>query len=71
MQSRKLCMDQPRPADFLIENVEIAARRLLNQRIPDAGARERLIAFYKEKHSYLDLSDLVDLIIDDYERDRR
>jgi hypothetical protein len=58
-------------ADFVIEKAEVTAERLLNRRIPDAGTRKRLIAFYRNKHPYLDLSDLVDVIIDDYERDRR
>jgi hypothetical protein len=57
--------------DFVIENTEIKAERLLNQRIHDAGARKRLITFYRSKYPYLDLSDLVEMIIDDYERDRR
>ncbi len=57
--------------DFIIENAEITAECLLKQRIHDAGARNRLITFYRNKYPYLGLSDLVDMIIDDYERDRR
>src|SRR2546430_14020750 len=45
-------------ADLVIENAEVTAERLLNRRIPDAGTRKRLIAFYRNKHPYLDLSDL-------------
>jgi hypothetical protein len=57
--------------DFVIENPELTAERLLKQRIHDAGARNRLIAFYRNRFPYLDLPDLVETIIDDYERDRR
>jgi hypothetical protein len=58
-------------AGFRMEDAEVTAERLLAQRVPDAPTRQRLITFYRKKYAYLDLSDLVDMIIDDYQRDRR
>jgi hypothetical protein len=58
-------------AGFTIEDCEVTADRQLARRITDGPARQRLITFYRKKYPYLDLSDLVEMIIDDYDRDRR
>ncbi len=58
-------------AGFTIEDCEVTADRLLARRITDGPARQRLITFYRKKYPYLDLSDLVEMIIDDYDRNRR
>jgi len=55
---------------FEIQSNETQALQKLALHIVDSSARQRLLQYYRGKHPHLSLVDLVQIIVDDYARDR-